>query len=460
MAAITQMVQANVIGAGGVRQPYLLMFSAGLFSASLFPAAPFGVANVGAALGPTATVQMCQRNGVVLIVANNGNIYTCDLSAGVGSVVANLTVSAGAAPTGTQLCAFYRDRLILSDTKNFFASASGDYTDWDNTQDGEGASWFGNDLVGGVLGDIHLALIPQSNDNLIVACSKSLFQIVTDPAAGGTIEAISRNVGVFGPNAWCLDPAGNAYIAGPQGFWRIGAGGRGMTCLSAKKMSTFFEVIDRGQFDVQCRWDPIHKGCYIFVTRKATGSSMHLWYDDRQEAFFKWQYPTTCGPTASVVFDGTNPGDMVLLVAGRDGNVRRSEASKRTDDGTTITSYFYAGPFEPSGPMRQAKAVSLDCTLGENFTTITGGSIVNANWNLIPNFFAADDPWRAYNAPLRTKTFTAYGAPGKQNTQSCRIGGNSFWLWCNNFVNDKTWIFDRAVIKFLAAGKEDGNVGA
>lgn len=459
MSAVTAQVQTNGV-ASGLRYPFLVLFSGAAFSytAGDLSGAPSAIGEISPA--PTdpylSSCAFCEGVNALAYfgVRGRGVWYVTVTVTGVSTSTAtldNLTASAGTAPTGCYIVAIYRDRLFVSDGNNFFASRSGDHLDWDYTAGDRASAFAGNALATARLGDAITSLMPQSNDNLIVGCSRSIYQIKGDPADGGSIEMLTQGAGVFGSEAWCQDDGGAIYFVGNSGLYRIGLGGGPIESLSQGKFSSFFDALDDTSYQVQLRYDRKRKLLYCFVTKKATAASVHFVYDLRQQAFFKWQFPTSHGPTSSIVYDGRENDDYYVLLGGRDGKVRKLDPAALNDDGTAISSYVFIGPVEPNGPAMESKVIALDVTLGESWSGIT-----DSDWNMNVELQMASDPYNAYANPEESKAFTAYSAPGIQDRQACRVAAEWGFLKVYNSTQSKTWSMDRAVIHAIVGGTQDG----
>lgn len=467
MAETRGIIQTNKIE-GGDRTPILVLYSNGYFSSSWDFETPIPLPYSGAsAIGTTFFPSMCQISGdpARVFVAYGGSslleVFPHPSGAGTGGSVRylNLTDAEGnddathTAPNDARICCIYRGRLVASDRSNFYMSRAGQVGNWDYTLDDRAAAIAGNTLSNGALGDIHTALAPQTNDNLIIFCSRSIYQVIGDLANGGTIEMLSRDIGCFGPEAWSQDDEGNIYFAGPTGFYRLPPGGRPVN-LSKNRVSTFFEQIESDINTtqiVQVRYDGFRKLVYVFVTKRATAESSHLVYDIRQDAWLAWDFPIQQGPMCSCVYLGSSHDENLLLIGGRDGVMRKLDPSATSDDGTAINSYAFIGPLEPAGPAQEAMCVAVDLTMGEAWA-----SLGNSDFQADVQLQAGNDPYLALTSPEQTKAFDAITSFGVQDRQAARFAGEWIWLRIGNSTLDKTWAMDRAVGHFLKAGQQDG----
>lgn len=284
------------------------------------------------------------------------------------------TATAGSAPSDVRLACMYRDRLVLADDQqNFYFSRVGTHTDWDYTQTDPAAAFAGNASVSGRIGEPIVALIPFSDDQLLIGGDHNLWCIRGDLADGGSIDLISDAIGVLGQNAWCKSPDGTVYFVGTGGLWKMEPGGVPVN-ISNQSWNDFFASINRATNYLTMAWDRDRQGMMIFVTPVNTGTATHLWFDGRTLGFFPQQFPDTVGPICSLVYDGDDKDDRVNLMGGRDGYVRALNDSRLHDDGVDITAYVELGPF-PMGDGRNDGIISdVQLTYGELPSIIAAGS--------------------------------------------------------------------------------------
>ena len=260
--------------------------------------------------------------------------------------------SAGVYPAGCSLVCRYRDRIVLAgDPVNphlWYMSRQGDATDFNY-----GASDLdvqraiaGQGSDAGVIGDAITALIPHSDDFLIVGCSSSMWVIRGDPAYGGQIDALSRTVGVVAPDAWAAAPDGSTWFVSPSGVFVVPPGAQGMPQpISRERLPKEFMVL--GGTDVQCSWDHQSNGMRVFISDPNGGPGRHWLVKDG--TFWPLSLPFDFEPTALISLPPRPLLDGPLLLGGRDGAVRRFDFSSITDDGELLASRVTFGPLRITG---------------------------------------------------------------------------------------------------------------
>lgn len=279
--------------------------------------------------------------------------------------------SSGTAPANVTLACIWRDRLVVAGPdQNFFMSRVGDQHDWlydTDPADDPARAFEGNASTAGHIGEPIVALMPLSDDLLGIGGDHNLWVIRGDPADNGSIDEVSNQIGILGPQAWCQDPNGNIYFLGTYGLFRWN-GVEKPVSLSDEAWTSFFSGLDRDKLIIILRWHRDHRGLYIFIYKKGLtpGSPVtQLFWSVQTGGFFPLQFPVAHGPTAALVYDGDSPSDRALILGGRDGYVRKLSDTAKSDDGTAINGYVDFGPF-PIGDQSNDGIISqVNVTLGE-----------------------------------------------------------------------------------------------
>jgi hypothetical protein len=386
--------------------------------------------------------------------ASTGKMYFVDGSATLALDVAtatasNLVASAGSIPAGCKLAAMYRDRLVLAapaaTPQNFFCSRVGTHTDFDYSQTDPAAAFAGNASVAGRIGDPITALIPATEDIMLIGGDHTLHAMRGDPADGGSIDLISDTVGVLGPNAWTKAPDGTIFFVGTGGLYQMAPGGS-PTDLTAGVWGEFFRTIDRTTNWITLAYDRDRHGLYVFVTPATAGTATHLWWDARSGGLWPIQFPNDTGPISALVYDGDGPADRVTLLGGRDGDVRKMALTDGGDGATAINSYALIGPYKTSD-IQERTIQWMDLILGEpaSFHTVS-------DWKVRVEMRAASTVEKAVNSPDHTAVRTITGKARRQTRWQTRLRGNAFVLKLSNSDVDRTWAFERLSALFLPSG--------
>lgn len=104
-----------------------------------------------------------------------------------------LGATAGQVPTGCPLVCRYLDRIVLAGAEIaphvWYMSRQGNPNDWDYSQTDSQRAVAGTSSEAGVPGDPLTALVPHSDDYLVMGCRNSLWRMRGDPAYGGSLGA-------------------------------------------------------------------------------------------------------------------------------------------------------------------------------------------------------------------------------------------------------------------------------
>jgi hypothetical protein len=357
--------------------------------------------------------------------------------------------TAGTAPVNCQLACMYRDRLVLAaprdNPQNFFFSRIGTHTDWDYSQTDSAAAFAGNASIAGRIGEPIVALMPFSDDVLLIGGDHNLWAMRGDPTDGGSIDLVSDAIGILGQYAFTKSPDGTIYFAGTGGFYRMAPGGSPPENLSNGKWGDFFRQINRGTSYVNVNWDADKQGAYIFVVPVNSGTATHLWYDGRTGGFWPIQFPNSHGPLVGLVYDGDGATDRVTLLGGRAGFVQKLTETDKSDDGTAISSQLTFAPYLSSN-ITESILEWVDVILGEPQTGFAG-----TDYNATVQVFAGSTVEQALSSPrlTRTKTFTA---PRRQFRWLNRTRGNAFLVKVSNSTLNKTWNLETIVGMVMDGG--------
>lgn len=290
-------------------------------------------------------------------------------------------VTAGALPVGTvdptQACrimALYRGRVCLSGLpetpENWFLSKSGDPFDWDFSPPVTSRiqAVAGNASDVGLLGDICTALIPFTDDLMIMGGDHTLWVMRGDPASGGQIDSISRQIGIVGRHAWSWDTGSTLYFLGQNGLYRMSAGQSTPDLLTSKKLDALFSELDLSNFSPFVIYDRIWQGVHIFLSplNIQTTPNNHFWWDQRTDSWWRDQYPVNIGPTFAHLFDADLPDDRAILMGGFDSFLRFFEDAAVDDDGVAVDSLCRFPLIHPNMPQGQFQMDDLQISLDAN----------------------------------------------------------------------------------------------
>lgn len=351
----------------------------------------------------SSTDTLTGNSGFDLFFADGTNYKYLDVSA---NAMVTWTASAGTLPADgsgnkATLIEQWHNRVVLSgvigDPQNWYMSAVDNAFDFDYspTTLSETMAVAGNQGNAGKMGDIITALIPYSDDTLLLGGANSLERMSGDPAAGGRRDLISDITGVAWGRAWAKAPDGTVYFMGSRGgVYRIQP--QAPTAYGGIPQRLTAGVIDERLADIQLddnlvtlEWDDRAIGVRVYITPKNGTSTTHYFYDMRNEAWWPVVYQNSYhNPLCCHLMSGYAKGDRRILLGTQNGYILQIDEDAASDDGTAIESNVFIGP------LPNAMILELQATFG----TQSG----NVKWSI----HTAEDQETALDAnPIETGRF-------------------------------------------------------
>jgi len=300
-----------------------------------------------------------------------------------------MTADTGQVPTGCPLVARYLDRLVLAGAETepgvWYMARVSDELDWDYSQTDSKRAVAGNASAAGVPARAIIALAPHSDDYLIIGCRESLWRLRGDPAYGGSLDALSHNVGIVGMNAWTYGPSGELIFLSLDGLYSLPPGG------DAKPVSMSREVLpeellnfDPDTTTINIEYDIQDRGIHIFLTPDSSNTRLHWWMDWERKTFWPVTYASDHEPTASCILQATAIEDSGVIFGGRDGTLRRPSALAEDDSGTSFETYIKIGPVPLAqdgslGVLQEIQAVVAESSGGITWETFVGNTFEAAS---------------------------------------------------------------------------------
>lgn len=366
---------------------------------------------------------------------------------------ANLT--AGALPAGTddttlgcRFMVLYRGRVVMSglreEPQNWFMSKAGDPFDWDYApaETSPTQAVAGNASNAGELGDACTALAPHQDDILIIGGANSLWMMRGDPAAGGQIDNISRQVGITGPEAWTWDAGSVLWFFGNNGLYRLQPGGAAPELVSKGKLDKTFAELDTSSKTVRLVYDREWQGVHIFITpvNQPDSHEDHWFFDERTGGFWRDQYPVNFGPTAVHLFAADDPDQRGVILGGFDGYLRIFNSSTNDDDGAAIESYVRFPLVHPAMPMGQFQLSDMQLTTD------------NRSNGVQLDIYRGKTPQEA--AEATTAAFTKTLAAGRNLPIRKRLRGNAIQMRLHHNTAAKTWAYEAGTMIIGGVGRQ------
>lgn len=236
----------------------------------------------------------------------------------------------------------YFDRPVLAgaphDPQNLFGSKIGDPLDWDTAADVIDRA-YGASTDRSRVGQPVVALAQSATGLLVIGCRDSIWQMSGDPAIGiPEIIEIDHDSGVSHANALKKVRDGLVLAHSPTGLLLVSPGT--VSPLSELVLTEGIQIPreDIDDYLVSVGRDSERYLTWVFLTKRATGASVHFAYSERVGRFIPGdggihpqQFSNNIGPTAVGMVDGK------LVLGGRDGYMRVLDDSAKDDDGAEIT---------------------------------------------------------------------------------------------------------------------------
>jgi hypothetical protein len=293
-----------------------------------------------------------------------------DPIAGTLSII-SASASKGQVPTGCPLICRYLDRIVIAGAEVapnvWYMARKGDPLDWDYSQEDEEAAVAGSASPAGVPGDPITALAPHSDDYLIMGCRNSLWRLRGDPASGGTLDSLSRSIGIIGPKAWCIVPSGEMVFLSLDGLYGLEAGGDEFpVSLSRDTLPRELQNLNPDMLTISLEYDLQAQGIHIFLTPVSSNACIHWFMDWNRKSFWPVSLTGAHEPTATCALQATAIEESGVILGGRDGALRRFNDLAEDDCGTSFSSYAVFGPVALNEDSSIGKLLYVDAVMAED----------------------------------------------------------------------------------------------
>ena len=400
---------------------------------------------------------------VTYVVSGVTNIYQ-NIVATSGSTAPNADAThwapLGAPPTDCFMCCNWRGRFVLAGDKNnpqnFYMARVGQPYDWNYAALDPAAAVAGNLSESGQIGEPIVALIPYTDDYMLIGCTNSLWMLQGDPADGGSIVRVSDSMGLVSPNSWCVDPAGTLYFIARGGLYSvrpIWEFYQPPQLLSGETYDQYFQQLINGSYYISMEWDVDYKYMHIFATPTveiggSPTAGIHLIFDQRNGGLWPQQYSAYHGPTATTKYTANNntAGQRAILLGGWDGYIRQWTNSALNDTSVPIASYATLGPLKASPEASIFSAITID--FGE-----VGPGDTETQWNVLAQLNAGPDAYSVTEGIPHSTYVVANSLDRRSKTYRQRFRSGWISLQLSNTTLDTYWSFESALLEFSDGGR-------
>jgi len=205
-------------------------------------------------------VQMVQANGRMWIIDGANQFY---YDPATGEVKPWAAESAGEMPRRPRLLQFWRQRALLGrpeeDPSKLLASKATDFFNWDQAPaDLTQLDAWELDLPG----DLN-AIIPISDDLLILGLENETWRLTGDPVSGGQLHRFASHGIAFG-KAWARDDSGRVFVH--DTFGKIHAlNASGSEPITDGRIDRRLEAINLDRFTLSMEFSRRDRGVHVFT---------------------------------------------------------------------------------------------------------------------------------------------------------------------------------------------------
>lgn len=208
------------------------------------------------------------------------------------------------------------------------------------------AAWSGHVGPQGLTGDVITALIPYTDDILIIGMDSSLALFRGDPNYGGSVDNVTTTIGIAWGKAWCMDPKGVVYFfSNRTGVFAFVPGNQPVRISQA--IDSLLLDVDTGSYGITMQWNDRFQQLHVWITLLTQPmATTHYVWESRANAWWLDDFvDANMNPVCCVTFDGNLAADRVALIGAWDGYIRSISSDAEDDDGEIIDSTVTIGPF-------------------------------------------------------------------------------------------------------------------
>jgi hypothetical protein len=286
------------------------------------------------------------------------------------------------------------------------------------------------------------AMIPWSDDLMIVGCERGIWQMTGDPAYGGQIDRVSDAVGML-YQAWCKDEAGTIYFASYDGVYALPAGAK-PAHLPVKISGPIDPLWSTTSQRVRLAWNIKDEMLMVSLTGTTGTNTVFCWHRPTV-GWWRESYPAACGPFSWGEVGG------VLYVGCYDGCLRKfdatgliygdvtayTSAAGGTRTLSAVSSYLLLGPMAQQDAALRMLLASTRVILDESSAGVT------------LQLLAGDS---AEEAKIASAAWSATLAGGRSNEVLRRVRCGAAYYKLAHAGTSNTWAFESITVQAENAG--------
>ncbi len=281
-----------------------------------------------------------------------------------------------------------------------------------------------------------------------------------DAMDNGSLNELYLTMGIFGSKSWCFDGDGNLYFWGTNGIYKTTIPGT-PKCISEIRLPNLVndEDADPSTHRITLGYDRLKSGIVICITKLADGSNSNYFYDLRVSSLFPETYPDECACYAQLFYSANNNAYKDLLIAGKDGYIRKFDPTAKSDDvgasDQAIDSYVTQGPIPMADdPKFEGKLVGLDAVTAGG---AAGGSQSDSD-DIIFDVWAgksAAEIIEKLSADTNPNVAGTIIAPGRRRGSNIKrkVKGVYLGIKLQNNTAGETWGYEQLLIDLKKSGR-------
>lgn len=366
-------------------------------------------------------------------------------------------------PQGNPLIARFQDRIFLAgelaNPFRWYASAKAATVSslsadaWDFTLNpgdpGNALAWKTGDV--GAIGDGITALIPASTDYLILGTQSSLWVLRGDPGFGGSMDNLSRHIGIADKKAWCVTPEGAVVFLSSDGLYFIPPGINAVPqSLSRESLPQELVEVDSETHEIILEFDVPFRGVHVYAAPTGVHQFRQSWWFDWDlKSFWPATIPSNMEPRSIIAYSAPITHRRNVILGCNDGYLRSySSLNTIDDDDTAITSHIVFGPIPLGGDdFHEGLVTELFSVLAEE-----SGDV---DWKLYVGDTMEDAASLAVAAASGTEfaSGTWAGSDKLSYKSRPRARGGAFCLRLSNNTTTQAWAIEKIQVAMKRAGK-------
>ncbi len=372
----------------------------------------------------------------------------------------NWTPSTGTFPNGgSNSGCLFDGRLWMNsvwESNQWINTRQGDPFDIDTSEDLEDIqkAFSSQESLAGLVSEPLIAFIPYKNAYLIFGLSDSMWILHGGSTGAGQYTNLTTETGIFSPESWCFDDAGNLYFIGINGFYKVSPPtsttqiGETIDNISNRLLPKLFKTLalNRVTDRVVMGYDRDRNLINVTVSLMDGNWSVSFCYDPVDDAMFPDSHSGTQVPSAYAYITDPTSEQTALWLGSYDGYIRKWDEDTLSDDGVAIPSRILFGPLQIPNVIRpNAKVKKIEVILSEGSTNVT--------WAL----YSAETAEKlklnieAGVAPIATGTFTT---GGRQDLIDDKVSGEFIGILFTNNVLGTTWGIEKVIVSLIVTSKE------